>query len=81
MFPIVKTIHTVVAVEANGKISIQIPPLPELRPGKHSATLLIEENGAAAQTVKPLALSRYAVGLKQSDSSLRREELYGDDGR
>jgi hypothetical protein len=76
----VKTIHTVVAVEANGKISIQIPPLPELRPGKHSATLLIEENGKPP-TAKPLVLSRYSVGLKQSESSLRREELYGDDGR
>jgi len=77
----VKTIQTVVAVEANGKISIQIPPLLELCPGKHAATLLIEENGKPASNSKPLILSRYTVGLKQPEASLRREELYGDDGR
>jgi hypothetical protein len=77
----VKTIQTVVAVEANGEIRIQIPPLPELQPGKHAATLLIEENGKPLGASKPLVLSRYAVGLKQADSALRREEIYGDDGR
>ncbi len=76
-----KTIQTVVAVEANGKVSIHIPLLPELRPGEHAATLLIEENGKAAIVSKPLVLSRYAVGLKQPESALRRDELYGDDGR
>ncbi len=76
-----KTIQTVVAVEANGKVSIYIPLLPELRPGEHAATLLIEENGKSTGISQPLVLSRYAVGLKQPESALRREELYGDDGR
>jgi hypothetical protein len=77
-----KTIETVITVLSDG--SIQIPPRPDLPPGEHRAVLVIEE-AAQRETMPaakpPLQLKMLDWSGWPADSTFRREEIYGDDGR
>ena len=73
------TKQVTVAVEPDGRATIRLPLVPELRPGEHAGLLIIQDNEKSTAAPR-LILSRYDVGLK-TPGNLRREELYGDNGR
>lgn len=79
------TLERVVTVSEDGKIVMNMPP--EVPPGRHRVVLIIEEPAQVQGPVAPVA-QRNAFGLRMHDdivlpegSTLRREEMYGDEGR
>jgi len=76
-----KTIETTMVVLPDG--SIQIPPRPDLMPGEHRVVLVVEEpiTTVAARRQPPLQLKMLDWSAWPADSTFRREEIYGDDGR
>jgi hypothetical protein len=74
-----KAIETDVIVR-NGKIWIGHPP-EGLPPGRHRAIVLVDE-AAMSATQGPLDdFPVHDFGPWPANLSLRREDLYGDDGR
>lgn len=78
-----KTIELTILVLPDG--SIQILPQPALRSGEYRAVLVVEEPLAIAA---PIHTPQPALKVKMldwsawpTDSTFRREEIYGDDGR
>jgi len=73
-----KTIETTAVIGEDRILQVQLPP--EVTPGRHQIAVIIDE--PAAPTSKRLDdfptidVGPWPVGL-----SLRREEMYGDDGR
>jgi hypothetical protein len=80
----VKTITATAIVTADGKITLQLPP--DIPAGEHQVVLVIDEQPAAAKPEKkkerpPLDFPVISVGTWPADLSLRREDMYDDDGR
>jgi hypothetical protein len=80
----VKTIETTVTVTADGKVTLQLPP--DIPPGEHQIVLIIDEKPVPEKAVTkekrpPLNFPVITVGSWPADLSLRREDMYGDDGR
>ena len=79
-----RTIETDLVVTSDGKVNVlRIPP--GIRGGKYHAVLIIDDEPVAKATAKmkgrPLRLSSYPVGVKDSAMTFRREDVYGDNGR
>ena len=76
-----KTIELTITVLPDG--SIQVPPRPELAPGKHRAVLVIEEAPTRAPVAEhePLRLNMIDMRGWPADARFHREELYDDTGR
>ena len=74
-----RTFETIITVLPDG--SIRIPPRPDLAPGDHRAVLVVEEAETQPAPKLPLRLKMLGWSAWPADSSFRREELYGDDGR
>lgn len=74
-----KTIETVVMVEPDGKLTLQLPP--DIAPGEHRIVLVIEEQPVLAEKRPMLDFPVIDVGEWPEDLSLRREDMYGDFGR
>ena len=71
-----KTIQTTIVVDEEGKATIQLTP--DVTPGLHQAVVVIDEPlGSRA----PLTFSAHDVGPWPEGFTVRREEIYGDDGR
>jgi hypothetical protein len=58
-------------------LTVQLPP--EVSPGRHEVVVVL--NGAAAVSDTPGPWPRHDGAAWPADLSLRREDLYGDDGR
>ena len=71
-----KTIQTTIMVDETGKATIQLTP--DVTPGPHQAVVVIDEPAAAPA---PLTFSAHDVGRWPKEFTVRREEIYGDDGR
>jgi hypothetical protein len=79
-----KTIETIATVTADGKITVQLPP--DIPAGEHRVVVMIDEQPLPKKTEtkeKPLPLDFPVihVGSWPENLSLRREDMYGDDGR
>ncbi len=79
-----KTIETTVMVTADGKITVKLPP--DIPPGEHQIVLIIDKKLMPGKSVieekrPPLNFPVINVGSWPADFSLRREDMYGDDGR
>ncbi len=73
-----RTIETVVTVDKEGLATLRLPS--DVAPGEHKVVVVIEETTKARA---PLVFSSHDVGpwpFAPGDP-LRREDLYGDDGR
>lgn len=78
-----RTIETDLIVMPDGKARVLHVP-PGIRGGKYHAILVIDDEPLGDTTKakgRALRLSRYPVGVKDQAETLRREDLYGDDGR
>ena len=74
-----KTIEMTAMVGPDRKIVVQLPP--DIRPGKHSLVVVIEETPAAAVRAALADWPLHDVGPWPADLSLRREDLYDDSAR
>ena len=75
-----KTIETTAVIGEDRKLTVQLPP--DVTPGSHRVVVVIEE--APAAPARPAIMADWpvhAADLIPSDFSLRREDMYGDDGR
>ena len=79
-----KTIQTIATVTADGKITLQLPA--DIPAGEHQVVVIIDEKPLVekAQTKEkrpPLDFPVIHVDSFPENLSLRREDMYGDDGR
>jgi hypothetical protein len=75
-----KTIQTQAMVTDDRTVTLQLPE--EIAPGLHTLIVVIDER--VAQPASGLSLEDFPVidvGPWPEGLSLRREEMYGDDGR
>jgi len=80
----VKTIETIATVNADRKITLQLPP--EISPGEHQIQLAIGEKLVTEKAVAekpttnkerpPLDFPAISVGTWPADLSLRRDDMY-----
>ena len=74
-----RTIETRGTVSPDGQLSVRVPA--DIPPGEHQVVVVIEEQ-TVARGNRPLpAFPVLDLGPWPGDLSLRREDLYGDDGR
>ncbi|HVS39264.1 MAG TPA: hypothetical protein VMS17_27150 [Gemmataceae bacterium] len=74
-----KTIETTGLVTTAGYVYTQAPT--DLPPGRYRVVLVVDETPAPAEDRTPLVLPVHDVGPWPEGLSLRREDMYGDDGR
>ena len=75
-----KTITAQIEVPETGTITLPVPT--GLQPGVHAVLVVIEEDVESPLRVKSFDdFPVDSVGTWHGDKSLRRENLYGDDGR
>jgi hypothetical protein len=73
-----KTISTTAVIGPDRVLTVQLPP--DVAPGEHQVVVVL--NGvAAAPPVPPGPWPRHENVAWPPGLSLRREDLYGDDGR
>ena len=75
---VVKTIETHIQVTDHGELVLS--PLPDLLPGEYEAVLVIQPSQRVSKRL-PLEFPVDDLGPWPEELSLRREDLYGDDGR
>lgn len=73
------TLETKATVTPDRKLTVEVPP--EIQPGEHRVVLMIDDRLTAADKKPPLDFPSYPAGLADSSSTLRREDIYGPDGR
>ncbi|HVR98036.1 MAG TPA: hypothetical protein VMW27_15570 [Thermoanaerobaculia bacterium] len=77
-----KTIETHVTVAPDGKIGIPSQMSSDLAPGEHRALLVIQEDVKTATAGSKSPLRLHILDEEPPvNTSLRREDIYGDDGR
>ena len=81
-----KTLQATATVDAQHRVTIQLPP--DIEPGEHRLTIVVDEaaepqNGQlpGSSPRPPLTFSAHDVGPWPEGFTVRREEIYGDDGR
>lgn len=77
----IKTLDTVATVQEDGTVTLQLPA--DVTAGPHRIIAIIEEPEQAMASKKSLAEDFPVIpgGKWPDDVSLRREDMYGDDGR
>jgi hypothetical protein len=73
------TIEAIATVTPEGKVTIQLPAT--VLPGNHKLVLVIDEQPVTAEKRPPFDFPLIHVDSYPADLSLRREDMYGDDGR
>jgi hypothetical protein len=71
-----KTIETTIVVDESRQATVQLPA--DVAPGPHRVVMVIEGPTTARA---PLTFAAHDVGPWPEGFSIRREEIYGDDGR
>ncbi len=74
-----RTIETYGLIDPDGRMSIDVPH--DIRAGKHKVVIVIDEQLLRQKHSDPPQLPVFHVGAWPQDLSLRREDIYGDDGR
>jgi hypothetical protein len=75
-----KAIETTVVVGEDHKVTLQLPP--DVTPGPHHVIVVVD--GPRGQQPSTWTMADWPVhdaGLTDPDFTMRREELYGDNGR
>lgn len=72
------TVDTIGKVTTEGELFVKLPK--SVPPGEHRVVVVVDTQTPSTKGHEPLVLSPYAVGLA-TDTTLRREDMYGDDGR
>jgi hypothetical protein len=79
-----RTIETDLVVTSDGRANVLHIP-SDVRGGQYHVVLVIDDGPLADATTKTrgraLRLSSYPVGVKDSNMTFRREDVYGDNGR
>lgn len=73
-----KTIDTTIEVDDQRKATIQLPA--DVKPGTYRAVLIVE-SWEPARAADSMTFSNHDVGPWPEGFTVRREEIYGDDGR
>lgn len=79
-----KTIQTIATVTEDGKITLQLSA--DIPPGEHQVVVIIDEKPLqekvqTKEKLPPLDFPVIHVDSWSENLSLRREDMYGDDGR
>jgi len=74
----IRTIETKVEVTADRHLTVMVPR--DVTPGEHDVVVVIEDAGSTVGS-QATALPVLHVGAWNEDATLRREEIYGQDGR
>ncbi len=74
-----KTIETTATVSDNGSLTLQTPP--EIVPGKHKVVVVVDEETVKTKKQRSIDIPVIHLGKWPEYLSLRREDMYGDDGR
>jgi hypothetical protein len=75
-----KTIQTMAVIGEDRTLTVRLPP--EIAPGPHQIVVVVE--GPVTEPRHAWTIDDWPVhdaGLVDPNFSMRREELYGDDGR
>lgn len=73
------TIEEIATVTPDGKVTVQLPST--IPPGEHKLVLVIDEQPIIREKRSSSDLPVIHVGTWPANLSLRREDMYGDDGR
>lgn len=75
------TIRTRVRVDASRRLTLQLPD--DVAPGEHDVTVIVDASSESTVTAPrpPLNFPVDDLGPWPKGLSLRREDMYGDDGR
>ena len=74
-----RTVETVASVIAGGTLTLQVPV--DVPPGDHQVVLVIDERPIPPKKRPPLNFPVDSYGPWPKNLSLRREDMYDDDGR
>lgn len=74
-----KSIDTHGVIDADGMLSIRVPR--DIAPGEHRVVVVIEERADEPAPQQHVELPALDLGPWPANLSLRREDMYGDDGR
>lgn len=74
-----KAIETHGIVHPDGQLSVRVPP--DIAPGEHKVVVVIDEEPTDRPQRSITAFPVIDPGPWPADLSLKREDIYGDDGR
>lgn len=74
-----RTIETTATITAEGTLTVQVPP--DITPGPHHIVVFIDDQPGLPEARPLHDFPVIHVGAWPADLSLRREDMYGDDGR
>ena len=74
-----RTIETTATITAEGTLIVQVPP--DIPPGPHHIVVWIDDPPGRPDTRARHDFPVIHVGAWPADLSLRREDMYDDDGR
>lgn len=72
-------IEIIATVTSDGKVTVQLPPT--IPSGEHRLVLVIDETPLNQEKRPPFDFPLIHVSSWPANLSLRREDMYGDDGR
>lgn len=73
-----RVLTVVGTVREDHTLTVQVPP--DIPPGNQNVVLVMEDS-ALVPAARPLELTPHPVGPADPQTTYRREEIYGDDGR
>jgi len=76
-----KTIETRALIDRDGRITLREPAPSDIRPGEPDVLAIIDEKDAAPLRSPHLDFPVDSYGSWPEGLSLRREDLYGENGR
>lgn len=78
-------IRTDLVVTKDGKATVELSMPPEIAPGVHHATVIVDEGTEEAFIRKtaelPIRVPAYPAGPVSASFTFGREDIYGDTGR
>jgi hypothetical protein len=74
-----KSIETTVVVGDDRKLTVQLPP--DVAPGPHQIVVVVDALKERPQAMTMADWPIHDAALVDPNFTMRREELYGDDGR
>jgi hypothetical protein len=76
-----RTIETTAAVTGDHRLTVDVQVPAEVLPGNHRVILVLDETPLPARRASVFDFPVIDVGPWPEGLSLRREDMYGDDGR
>jgi hypothetical protein len=73
------TITTTATVNPDHTLTVQLPP--DIAPGPHAVVLVVQEQVSPGPRASFDDWPRHDVGPWPENFTIRREDVYGDDGR